>query len=183
MRGDGGFRTRRNRRRKASRLPRCLRRWRTSTSQSKTGMEKRRKASCRPTGGRTGKGRAVTTNEVSALTGATLRMLQWWSENGLIPGMRVDGNKRVWGPEQVQQAVALASLPRLARNGVFEALRRRRPEAERALSRRFLLFGALGSAWHTKLRLIAASDDRDAIIRRAVAAPCGVRLVYMPVEL
>jgi hypothetical protein len=140
----------------------------------------RRKANCQKTGGRTGKGRAVTTLEVSGLTGATVRQLQWWSEHGLIPGLSIEKHKRQWGPEQVRRAAVLMAIPRLARNGVLEAIRRRQPEVQRALSRRFLLFGASGSASHKKLLLIAASDDRGAIIRRAVAAPRGVRLVEMP---
>ena len=47
-------------------------------------------------------GKNLTSNEVAKLTGATLRQLQWWDEQGLIV-VRQEGHSRIYTPEDARR--------------------------------------------------------------------------------
>ena len=49
------------------------------------------------------------THEVGYITGATMRMLQWWDEQGIIMPCR-NGNKRLYSQENVRQIIRLKEL-------------------------------------------------------------------------
>lgn len=51
----------------------------------------------------------MTTTQVSNLTGATIRQLQWWAEHAYIP-VRVDGHQRVWDRAAVEAAMLIVDL-------------------------------------------------------------------------
>ena len=121
----------------------------------------------------------LTTAEVSALTGATLRQLQWWDEAVLVRGVRIVGNKRLWNEHQIRRARLLL---RIVGNGG-----RGGPHtphvSDAALQRRFLLFSGFRrpkGKRTTYKALIGASDSREEIVRMAAAAPCGVLVVELP---
>lgn len=66
--------------------------------------------------GRYGDGKTVTTNQLAAQTGATLRQLQNWSELHLIHATRIKGSGatkgwvRDWSPEEARLVALLLRL-------------------------------------------------------------------------
>lgn len=53
----------------------------------------------------------MTTKEVAKLTGASLRQLQYWVEEGLIP-VKIKGHSREWAIEDLRMADAILKLRR-----------------------------------------------------------------------
>lgn len=52
----------------------------------------------------------MTTLEVSAQTGVTLRQLQHWAEKDLVAPTRADGWRREWSPADIRSVKILADL-------------------------------------------------------------------------
>lgn len=51
----------------------------------------------------------LTTEEAAKLSGASLRQLQWWDEQGLVQ-VRHDGHKRIYMPEDTRKVIVIAQL-------------------------------------------------------------------------
>lgn len=95
----------------------------------------------------------MSTNDISQRTGASLRQLQWWDEQGWCQPQHV-GHRRIYTP----------LLERRIKLLVFAAHihGRYRPRAtDLELSRRYLLLSG------DRRRLLAASDSAEEIIRIA----------------
>lgn len=45
-----------------------------------------------------------TTAQVASLTGATLRQLQWWAEQGILLPARIHRHRRMYSAEQIETA-------------------------------------------------------------------------------
>lgn len=118
--------------------------------------------------------RYFATKEVSKLTGATLRQLQWWAETGVILA-RVAGHERRWKPEYLRQAMLCV---RFSKSGRYRdrLLTRISALPPAVVAKRFLLFSR-------PMRVIAASDEQKEIIRIATASTHGVYLVELPANL
>lgn len=54
---------------------------------------------------------SYTSNEVSRISGVSLRQLQWWDERKVV-SPRQDGHKRVYAPEEVVEISVIAELRR-----------------------------------------------------------------------
>jgi MerR HTH family regulatory protein len=118
----------------------------------------------------------VTTKQVSELTGATLRMLQYWDERGYIRGVQKIRGNRDWDPDHVRRAWLYRAMGDI---GASHAIRRVSRNKADVLQFRYLLFAMRTS--HIP-KLICLSDDRDAILKAATDAECGVKLIEMPDE-
>jgi len=51
-----------------------------------------------------------STKQVSRLSGASLRQLQWWDETGLLQPLGKVGNSRVYTVEQMNQAKKIVAI-------------------------------------------------------------------------
>ncbi len=74
----------------------------------------------------------MTTAEVSKLTGASLRELQWWCETGLLK-VETQGHNRCWSDEEARVAIAIATLHRM-KKVPLATLRKSIGKLRRALS-------------------------------------------------
>ncbi len=52
-----------------------------------------------------------TSNDVAALTGITLRQLQWWDERGVVVPAR-DGRRRLYSPADLAEVAVICELRR-----------------------------------------------------------------------
>jgi DNA-binding transcriptional MerR regulator len=78
-----------------------------------------------------------TTKQISEITGASLRQLQWWDENGVVKPMIVD-HKRQYS---ARDAIVVAIIMELRQRGVSWEIAKRLGEASRSVfeTARYLL--------------------------------------------
>ena len=114
----------------------------------------------------------LTAREVRALTGATLRQLQYWHDSRFTKSVvRVHGGhvRVVYDGTEVRRARMIMLLAR--KGGRWIAPLKRLEDG--VLAMRYLLFSP-------RLKLIAATDDRVEAIRLMTSYRGGVLLVELP---
>ena len=114
-----------------------------------------------------------STKDVSEITGASLRQLQWYDEQGYL-ATPLRGHSRVWDQEALRRVIVLKRI-RDGGSNFHPSLKRLKNSI---LSLRYLLFYR-PRPWGS-VQLCAASDDPADIIRIATASKDGVLLVELP---
>src|SRR5579863_6685389 len=107
----------------------------------------------------------LTTKEVSQITGASYRQLQWWNERGWIK-CRIEGGYRYWSEEALHRAAVYARIGKLGRS----LMKRMAKLSDAVFAHRFFIFrGVEEQNTVTAKSLIAATDDPAEVIRISAA--------------
>lgn len=117
--------------------------------------------------------RMFSTNQVHKLTGASLRQLQWWDEQGIVP-VKISGRYREYTELQLRKCHVLAQLRDPRKSGMCSPADVARI-SRKALECRWLLF------IHGGKQLIGASNDKAEIVKIASQSMCGVTLIELPI--
>lgn len=119
--------------------------------------------------------RTFTTKEVSKITGASLRQLQWWDERKVIKP-RLEGHDRRYTPAQLIQSAVIVALRRkgLSLQKIRRALRLLQREIERRVGQEFVVVTNGATSW--------VEDAPREVLRRLHAAKDPVYVVYVSPE-
>jgi hypothetical protein len=117
---------------------------------------------------------SYTSLEVSRLTGASLRQLQWWDEQGWISVER-EGYKRVWDYPALRKAMVFAQIGKSGLS-LLKSLAR---ISDELFEHRFFLFKAVTGQNQNAIpkSLIAVTDDPAKVLNIAARADHGVKLI------